>query len=148
MKGDIVYYAVYKNGQHYCGKDWNEISKDASVWFFLKSECIVQYAYGNHYSFCILDCNMQPSVFSIGNFDVLGFYKGGTQTDYYIEVKFKDKRTSYLYTHKIYHWEYNGEILAVLNLVKDIDRCGSYDLFILRQENKALKEEIERLKNA
>lgn len=140
--GDVVYYAVYKNGQYYCNPNWDEVSKDSDAWFFMKCECILSYKYGDHCIFYIVDRNLKPAILSIGNFDVISIRTTGMSWDFYIEVKIKDKRNSNLYTHKLY-----GEIMpTVIDFVKKVDDCGSYEIFELQQENRHLKVEIENLK--
>lgn len=144
MKGDILYFAVYINGEYTSDVDWDKLHKDQQVWFYIKRACVVSYNYGNHYEFRIIDKDANNTSFSFGNFEVLKFYTHGTRDNFHMTIELKDCRSGNLYKHNLRRWQ--NEIKDMLAVLKDINNCNSYELYVLHQENKALHIEIEQLK--
>ncbi|KAA2418440.1 hypothetical protein F2X90_15530 [Alistipes onderdonkii] len=144
MKGGIQYFVVYPNGGYTTDADWNNLQKDPQAWFYLKRICTASYSYANHYEFHIIDKAESKSSFNIGNFEVLKFYTHGTSADFYMTIELKDHRTGNLYKHNLHHWQ--NEIKDMLAVLRDIANQNSYEVYTLRQENEALRADIERLK--
>lgn len=145
-QGDVLFCAVYSNHEYTSNADWSCTNKDSQAWFYIKQTCIVSYSYGDHCDFNIIDRTGLPAILSIGNFDVLKFYTGGTRENFFLAVEFKDRRLGHLHIHHIAKWQ--DPIKDTLDFVKQVADCGSYDIYLLRQENKALRAEIEQLKNS
>ena len=59
-------------------------------------------------------------------------------------IELKDHRTGNLYKHNLHHWQ--NEIKDMLAVLRDIANQNSYEVYTLRQENEALRADIERLK--
>lgn len=144
MDGNILYFAVYPNGEYTSDEDLNNLHKDPQVWFYIKRTCTVSFKYANHYEFNIIDKVGCKASCIVGNFEILKFYTHGIYNNFYMTIELKDCCSGHLYKHDLHHWQ--NEIKDVLALLRDIDKCNSYELYALQQENKALHIEIEQLK--
>lgn len=140
----ILYFAVYKNREYYSAKSFKEVTKDKSAWFYVKRECIVSYSYGEHYEFTILDVEGRPASFIVGNFEILNFSTGGDRRRFNLTINFTDITTRYLYTHNIDKW--NDEIKTVIEFIDMVNNCGGYQSYVIMEENKVLKREINNLR--
>lgn len=144
-QGGVLFCAVYSNHEYTSNTDWSCTNKDSQVWFYIKQICTASYGYGDHCDFNIIDRTGLPAILSIGNFDVLKFYTHGTQEKFYLTVEFKDRRSGHLHIHNISKWQ--NPIKNTLDFLKEIMDCNSYEIYILKRENEALRAEIEQLKN-
>lgn len=144
QKDDIMYLAVYPNGEYTTNADFVCTSKDPQARFYLKQICKASYVYGNHLDFQIIDRTGSPDILTIGNFDMLKFYTHGIRDNFCLTVELKDKRSGNLYIHDISSWQ--DPVKDSLEFLKKVNDCGNYEIYILRQENDALRAEIERLK--
>ena len=140
----ILYFAVYKNREYYSAKSFDEVTKDKLAWFYVKRECIVSYSYGEHYKFTILDVDGKPASFIVGNFEILNFSTGGDRRHFNLTINFTDITTRYLYTHNIDRW--NDEIKTVIEFIDMVNNCGGYQSYVIMEENKVLKREINNLR--
>lgn len=146
MKGDILYFVVYSNGEYTSDADWNNLHKDPQAWFYIKRICTASYRYADHYEYHIIDKAASKASFDIGNFEVLKFYTHGTSANFYMTIELKDCRSGHLHKHDLHSWQ--DAIKDMLAVLKDINNCNSYEVYTLQRENKALRVEIEQLKNS
>lgn len=144
--GDVMYLAVYRNGESSVYTEWESARNLTQAWFFVKQTYKYVYQYGSHCEFQIIDNNGNPTVLSVNNFEVLKFQTTGTEASFKLVVEFKDCRNANLYKHTLSAYQ-EDLIKAVIELLNDITKLDSYETYKLRQENDYLKSEIKRLNN-
>lgn len=145
MTGEILFFAVYENGEFYSSTDFKDVVKDKSAWFYVKRECKVSYNYGSHYDFTILDIDGQPTIISSGIVEILKFTTEGTRDKFLLNIKFKIAGNNCLYSHSLNNYEYINEISGVINFMSKLNEYGSYDVYKIYEENQLLKAKLNSL---
>ena len=146
MSSNVLYYAVYKNGEYYSANTFDEVVRDKSAWFYLIRNCNVSYSYGGHYNYKIVDYNCNPYSFVVGDFEVMQFYTGGTANKYELSIVFKNNISGELNTHKMNAYCHIDHIASVLQFSSKLNECGSYKVYNILTENEELRSEILNLR--
>ena len=154
--GDVVYYAVFPNGEYTESATWEGLYTNKARCFVLKTYRAI-FNYGTHVNYEFI--NDQHEIVSLveGKYEVVKFYTTGGSKNFCLRIEFQDRQTGNLYTYDLNSWEdvYQLPIKSVLQFLKEVESYSSFEVYLLTQqlktlenENRRLFQEVESFKNA
>ena len=143
----MKFYAIYKNGEVIERLSIDMLPKSDNVFFYVKSNTIVSYKYGEHAEYCIINSAGETENVVLNGCSLVGFRTTGTGSNFYVELEF-DILNKGLEKIRIKHelWDIN-EIRTVALIAHRINMCG-YEMFLhfqkLEEENYQLKKQLNK----
>lgn len=149
---DDAYFAIYENGNHVEKSDLKSITSLSGYKYLIKRSLSHVYETSNpkyprrFFHYFSINSKGEEEPVSIGNFECLDI--GKEQGSYYYDgtlCKILDKRRNSVHDLVLNERGVKYFHNNLLPILEELNRLGSWDSYMLSQENIKLQKEIERL---